>query len=222
LLQSITEIQDEKRSETLWSDVSSLLAGLGKTIRDVEVFGVCTGPGGFTGLRVGISAVKGFSAATNKPVVGFTSLEAAAVAACVSGSVCVMVNAYKGEVYSQLFSLDGDGLPQSLNEPLVSSYQKALERVSDVDALTVTGDAVEPGNEIINDFVVSHQKGNWVVKRLRDELAVAIVKMAYLKNSRGELDCCENLRACYVRPSEAEIKLRLGLLGSKIKRSMRS
>jgi len=109
LLRSIIEPPDEKRSEMLWTEVGSLLAGLGMTIADIDVFAVCVGPGGFTGLRVGMAAIEGFSAATNKPVVGVTSLEAAAFAARPASAVCAMVNAYKGEVYSQLFSFDGDG-----------------------------------------------------------------------------------------------------------------
>ena len=222
LLRSSEELHEEKRSETLWSEVQSLLEGLGKTINDVEVFGVCTGPGGFTGLRVGISAVKGFSAATNKPIVGVTSLEAAAIAASVEGPVCVMVNAYKGEVYSQLFSIDGDTLPQQRNEPMVSRYREALERVADLNELTIAGDAVETGKEIIQEFVSSHRNLKWMLKESTPELAVAIAKLAYLRSSGGEFNSADTLKASYVRPSEAEIKLSLGLLGSKIKRSMRS
>lgn len=220
VLRSICELQHEKRSETLWSDIQSLLEGLGKTINDVSLFGVCTGPGGFTGLRVGISAVKGLSAATGKPIVGCTSLEAGAVSAEVSGLCCVMVNAYKSEVYSQLFGFDRNGLPRSANEPMVSSYQDALERVSDVGELILAGDAVEPGEGIIEDFIFKHKKEKWIVSKANRELAVAIAKIAYVKNSCREFDNADTLRACYVRPSEAEIKLSLGLLGSKIKRSM--
>jgi hypothetical protein len=121
-----------------------------------------------------------------------------------------------------VLSIDAEGLPQGTNEPMVSSYEKALERVLNIDELTVTGDAVEPGKEIIENFVSSHRKDKWAIKQSRPELAVAIVNIAYMKSSRGEFDSSDSLRACYVRPSEAEIKLRLGLLGSKIKRSMRS
>jgi len=184
------------------------------------VFGVCIGPGGFTGLRVGISAVKGFSASTNKPIVGVSSLEAAAISAGVTGLVCALVNAYKGEAYSQLFSFD-EGLPQAENEAIVSSYQGALERVSEIGELTLVGDAVGAGSEAIQDFVARLQKGKWVVDQALYELAVPIAKVTYLKSSRGEFDSAATLKACYVRPLEAEIKLSLGLLGSKIKRSMR-
>ena len=221
MLRSVGDLQDEKRSETLWSEIQSLLGEVGKTINDLSLFGVCTGPGGFTGLRVGISAVKGLSVATDKPIIGVTSLEASAVAAEVVGLVYVLVNAYKDEVYSQLFSFDGDGLPQSENEPIVSNYQEALKRVSDVDEMILAGDAVGPGMDTIGDFVTTHQKGKWVVNKTSHQLAVAIARVAYVKHSRTDFDTAKTLKACYVRPSEAEIKLSLGLLGSKIKRSMR-
>ena len=89
---------EHTRSETLWVEVSDLLAELGMSIRDVDVFSVCTGPGGFTGLRVGMAAAMGFSEATGKPLIGITSLEAAAFGAGPAQLVCAVVNAYKGEV----------------------------------------------------------------------------------------------------------------------------
>src|SRR5262245_11308696 len=100
---------DEKRSETLWSDVQSLLAEAGPTIADTDLFAACIGPGGFTGLRVGMAALKGFSMASRKPLIGVTSLQASAFGIERQKRVCVMINAYKGEVYSQLFKVESDG-----------------------------------------------------------------------------------------------------------------
>ena len=226
LLGSIDRPPDEKRSESLWSDVQSLLADLGLTINDIEVFSVCVGPGGFTGLRVGIAAVKGFSAATNRPIIGVTSLEATAFAAGPAVFVCAMVNAYKGEVYSQLFSFDGDGVPVAQNAPLVSSFEEALDRIADINHVVFAGDGVEAGVEagvqVIRDFGEERSKRKWAIKQSEHGLAAAVAGLAYLKNVRGEAKNAESVRACYVRPSEAEIKLSLGLLGSKIKRSMKS
>ena len=86
---------------------------------------------GFTGLRVGMAAVMGFSAATDKPMVGVSSLEATAFAAAPASTVCAVVNAYKGEVYSQLFSFDGEGVPVPRNDPMMSTVEKAIDRVAD-------------------------------------------------------------------------------------------
>lgn len=222
LLGSIDRPPDEKRSESLWSDVQSLLADLGLTINDIEVFAVCVGPGGFTGLRIGIAAVKGFSAATNRPVIAVTSLEATAFAAGPASFVCAMVNAYKGEVYSQLFSFDGDGVPVAQNTPLVSSFEEALDSVADMNEVVFAGDGVEAGIQVIRNFGENRSNRKWAIKQSEHGLAADVAGLAFLKNARGEAKNAESVRACYVRPAEAEIKLSLGLLGSKIKRSMKS
>ena len=222
MLGSISKPPDEKRSETLWTEVRSLLVELGMTIVDVDVFAVCVGPGGFTGLRVGMAAVKGLAAAMSKPIHGVTSLEAAAFGAGPALSICAMVNAYKGEVYSQLFSFDGDGVPVEQNDPMVSTLEKALERVADVNELVFAGDGAEAGAEVIRNIAAMRAEGKWTTKRSDHGLAEEVARLAFLKNARGHMETAESLKACYVRKAEAEIKLSLGLLGSKIKRSMKS
>lgn len=199
-----------------------MLAELGMTIGDVDVFSVCIGPGGFTGLRVGMAAVKGFGAATTKPIIGVTSLEAAALAASPAVFVCAVVNAYKGEVYSQLFSFDGDGVPVAQNDPMASALEKALDRVAGENELVFAGDGVPAGAEVIRSAAGSRAEGKWTTKRSDHGLAEDVAQLAFLKYTRGEIETVERLRACYVRRSEAEIKLSLGLLGSKIKRSMKA
>ena len=221
MLRSVSEPPDEKRSETLWTEVRSLLAELGMTIGDVDVFAVCAGPGGFTGLRVGMAAMKGFAAATRKPILGVTSLEAAAFTAGPELSVCAIVNAYKGEVYSQLFSFDGDGVPVALNDPIVSTLEKALERVSVMDPVVFAGDGAEGAAEVIGNIAAARPERKWRTKQPDHSLAEDVARLAFLKNAGGQMETAESLKACYVRASEAEIKLSLGILGSKIKRSMK-
>lgn len=221
LLRSINAPADERHSESLWTDVQSILTELDISIGDVDVFCVCVGPGSFTGVRVGMAAVKGFSAAGSKPIVGVTSLEAAAFAAGPAPFVCSMVTAYKGDVYSQLFSFDESGVPIAQNAPMVSPFDKALERVADVNELVLAGDGVEAGvaGPLSNSQQLSQHKR--AIRRADHNPAEDLARLALLKIARGQVETAESLKACYVRPAEAEIKLSLGLLGSKIKRSMK-
>ena len=221
LLRSIRELPDQKRSETLWREVKAVLAELGLVISDVGVFAVCTGPGGFTGLRVGMAAVMGFSAATNKPLVGVTSLEATAFAAGPADAVVAIVNAYKGEVYSQLFSFDGGGVPVAQNDPMVSTPEEAIERVAVEENLVFACNGVDAVAQEVERIVASRGDGTIALKQSERGLAEAVAQVGFLKYARGETQTAATLKASYVRPSEAEIKLSLGLLGSKIKRSMR-
>ncbi|HSE37894.1 MAG TPA: tRNA (adenosine(37)-N6)-threonylcarbamoyltransferase complex dimerization subunit type 1 TsaB [Blastocatellia bacterium] len=220
LLRSIRELPDQKRSETLWGEIKVALAELGLTISDVDLFAVCTGPGGFTGLRVGMAAVMGFSAATNKPLFGVTSLEATAFTAR-PALVLAIVNAYKSEVYSQLFSFDGDGVPVARNDPMVSTPEDAIERVADERHVVFACNGVEAVAQDIERIVASSGDGTFTLKQSERGLAEAVARVGFLKVARGETQTAASLKALYVRPSEAEIKLSLGLLGSKIKRSMK-
>jgi tRNA threonylcarbamoyladenosine biosynthesis protein TsaB len=211
LLASYQGATDEKRSERLWAETDSLLGEAGVTIKDIDLFSVCTGPGGFTGLRVGIAAIKGFAAANRKRVVGVTSLEAAAFLAAPAERVFATVNAYKGEVYSQLFRLDVEGVPVGEESPVVTIPKKAIERIAHLDNVVFAGDWAVANAELI--------RGAGRSVNTSDRLpAEAIASIAYIKYARSGGENPEQLRACYVRVSEAEIKLSEGVLGSKIKR----
>lgn len=221
---------DERRSERLWLDVSQLLQSAGLAIEAVDLFGVCVGPGGFTGLRVGLAAVKGLAAATGKPTSGVTAFEAAAsMAANCATAICVMVGAYKGEVYWQRFAFDDRGLPVAQSEPLVSTSTEAIGQVADLPDMVFVGDAVEAKAEAIREIAGARfvdatdaQGSGWRIHRATYSIAEAVAHVAYLKWQRGEVETAADLQALYVRPAEAEVKLSLGLLGSKIERSRKA
>jgi tRNA threonylcarbamoyl adenosine modification protein YeaZ len=223
--------EQELRSEKLWTELESLLEGAQIGIRDVDLFGVCAGPGGFTGLRVGISAVKGLAAASGKQAAGVTSLEALASQARRAKRAVAMTNAYKGEVYSQLFMLDERGAPVALSEPVVSTSTQALDRIGNLSGVTFVGEWARENIELIREFAdsrikdterVEESEAGWRIEVPSEPIAEAIARLTYLKFLRGETVAADKLRACYVRPAEAEIKLSLGLLGSKVNRSLKA
>jgi tRNA threonylcarbamoyladenosine biosynthesis protein TsaB len=224
VVQSLNDNHDENRSETLWVLIDRLLREAGLTIGDVDLFGVCVGPGGFTGLRVGMAAAKGLAVAAGKPLVGITSLEATAADAGAGTAVVALVNAYKGEVYSQLFSLDSEGAPVAENEALVSTFRVALDRVAHIETLVLVGDAAVEMAKLTSEMRsddLSRSSGAWESRRSHSSRAEAIARLALLKYRKGEAGTAEDVAACYILRAEAEIKLAKGLLGSKIDRVRR-
>ena len=211
LIASYQGVAEEKRSERLWAEIDSLLGEAGLKINDIDLFSVCTGPGGFTGLRVGIAAIKGFALANQKRVVGVTSLEAVAFLAAPAQQVFATVSAYKGEVYSQLFRIDDGGAPVAQEPPAVTISMKAIERIAHLDEVVYAGDWAVANAEFISGM-------GRTVKTSNRLTAEAIADIALRKYTRSGGENPEQLRACYVRVSEAEIKLSEGVLGSKIKR----
>ncbi|MFL6274910.1 MAG: tRNA (adenosine(37)-N6)-threonylcarbamoyltransferase complex dimerization subunit type 1 TsaB [Blastocatellia bacterium] len=229
IVESLAVDGDERRSERLWLDIGGLLEGAGLGVEAIDLFGVCVGPGGFTGLRVGLAAVKGLAAATDKPVAGVTSLEAAAMTSHGAAMVCAMVGAYKGEVYWQLFTFDEGGLPVARSEPGVSTSTEAIAQVADLSDVVFVGEAAEAGVEVIRNIAgarfvegANEQRGGWRVLQTNQNVAEAVARVAYLKWQKGTFETAATVEALYVRPAEAEVKRSLGLLGSKIARSRRA
>jgi tRNA threonylcarbamoyladenosine biosynthesis protein TsaB len=244
------------RSERVWGQADLLLKEAGLSIADIDLYAVCTGPGGFTGIRVGMASAKGFASAARRPLIGVSALEATAMGAAVTSPshselrVCALIKAYRGDVYSQLFRIDSNGFPTELNEPMISTMASALERVCGLDNLVLVGDPARESFDLIRDSIrtrsgnigavglSSRRPGegddennaeastgsgssvrpqvnpsNWLIVGSPRLLAADVARLAYQKYLDGQAQTPGEVRASYVRASEAEIKLSLGLVG---------
>jgi len=216
---SIAVRMNDRRSERLWSQIDFLLHETGVDINDIELFSVCTGPGGFTGIRVGMAAAKGLALAAGRPLVGVTSLEAAAASAGPAPAVLAMVQAHHGEVFSQLFRCDDSEIPIALDAPVVCSPEEALVKHSSIKQLIVAGDAASDSADLIKKVAAGRAlriRREWILRPSLDALAPSIARIALALFSRG--DRPGDVRACYVRQSQAETKLALGLVGPGLRR----
>lgn len=104
------------------------LCGVGPA--DVDLFACGVGPGSFTGVRIGVSTVKGLAEAQDKPCVGVSSLLASASSfKMFSGLVVPVFNARRGNVYSAVF-LAEDGSLRRLTEDMIISADGILSDIS--------------------------------------------------------------------------------------------
>lgn len=92
-------------SETLMPLVDAAFKATGLTPADVELWGVCAGPGSFTGLRIGLAAVKGLAFCTGAPCAPVSTLEALAYSFVGEGTVISALDARRGQVYWAAFDL---------------------------------------------------------------------------------------------------------------------
>lgn len=92
-------------SETLLPLIDTCLKLCGLTCADIDLFGVNAGPGSFTGLRIGLAAVKGLAFPRNTPCAPVSTLEALAAGHVGQGTVLCALDARRGQVYSAAFDL---------------------------------------------------------------------------------------------------------------------
>jgi tRNA threonylcarbamoyladenosine biosynthesis protein TsaB len=204
---------DERRSERLWYEIEFIVRESGFELNEIDLFSVCTGPGSFTGLRIGIAAVKGLAMAEGRPATAVTSLEALAFSARATGPVLALVNAQKGEFYAQLFECEESALPQARGEPSLNTAIDIACVASQIERLTLVGEGAEAVFDIARETGPNGAIDSWAIKTLPQFLAEHVARAGYLKYARGEALAAGELKANYVRPSDAEVKLSLGLVG---------
>ena len=95
-------------SAQLVPQIAALLAKHGFTKNDIGAFAVASGPGSFTGLRVGLAAIKALAEILGKPIAAVSLLEAVAVAGRVPGRVMAILDAGRGEIYAGEYDVMGD------------------------------------------------------------------------------------------------------------------
>lgn len=223
LLASKTGEEGVSHSINLLRDVESLLASASVDIGEIEVFATATGPGSFTGLRIGLATVKAFAATLGRKCVGIQTLHAVAHACGASKHTYALLPAGRGEVFGQLLSVYEDGTVQPLLRAEHISPIKMLEQAADFPVLRWAGAgahqnasairarAQELGYEFVTESTESGQKratlahGRWTLAPLKKNLAENVALLAWESARQGLFERPEDLRAEYVRPSDAEL-----------------
>lgn len=109
-------------AEHLPGDLISLLERAGTTLSEVEVFAVATGPGSFTGLRIGIATMQGLAFSGEKPLVGVSGFDVLAWIGRGHERVATWVDAWRGEVFAALYEHG-----RQVQEPVMSRPELLLE-----------------------------------------------------------------------------------------------
>jgi tRNA threonylcarbamoyladenosine biosynthesis protein TsaB len=190
----LTELEGGTYSARLTPTIAEMLnRQIGK--EQLDAFVVVSGPGSFTGLRVGISTVKALCEVLQKPVVTVSMLEAIAIArGRANGKVAVALDAGRGEVYVGEFKIVNSRVAE------VSEYIRKLDayaqKAAAIDLATLcTDDRVM---EVLRTAGVASRQ----VKPLRaDEIA----RLGLKKLLAGEVADTATLDANYIRRSDAEI-----------------
>ena len=186
-------------SRTLLPMVEDMLKNTEKKIADVDLIAVAHGPGSFTGIRIGVSTVKGLAWASDKKCVGVSTLEAMAWhGVSAGGLICPVMDARRSQVYNALFETDGDGRPVRLTEDRAVSLAELAGELKDYEcAPLLVGD----GAKLTYDYLTNEGIACRMAPANLLYQSAWGVGMAALGKKAGSAD---DLLPVYLRLSQAE------------------
>ena len=200
LLGEITLNNGNTHSETLLPMAEQLFRMLSITADDIDIFAASSGPGSFTGVRIGVATVKGLAFGRNKPCVGISTLEALAYnLRAYKGIICPVMNARRGQVYTAIFESDGKEIKRLSEDMAIAATELDLKLFALSSDVYLVGDGIEVATSCFEKTVVSYTPEE---SRYQSGYSVAQVALNEYKNSRYVSD--KELVSTYLRLSQAE------------------
>jgi len=188
-------------SERLMSTVDRVLKDTGLTLANMDGYGVSIGPGSFTGLRIGLSTIKGLAFTTGKPVAAVPTLKALAWNIPFSRyPVCPLLDARKKEVYAALFRHDGRNYVQEMSDSVISLAELAGRITGEV---LFTGEGALLFADEIN--MMFSDRAHFAPLSSSVPSAASVAEIALIMLTSGQQVDPDALVPKYIRRPEAEV-----------------
>ena len=203
ILSSMTVDAGRTHSEILLPMAEDLLCESKLSFADIDGFAVTTGPGSFTGIRIGVATVKGLAFGRGIPCFGISSLEGLAYnLKGLRGIFVPVIDCRRNECYTALFSSDGEHIERLTEDtqikiadlaPLLSQYANT--------PLYLVGDASARAKDILTPLGVNFEV---TPEAMRLANAASLLVIAEERLARGEYTDDSTLTAVYLKPAQAE------------------
>jgi len=201
LVAELTISKDETHSKHLMESIHSVLENAGFSVADLDGLAVTVGPGSFTGLRIGISTIKGLAHALGKPVVGVSTLEALArQCGQTPHLICPLLDARKGEVYAATYRFNEGQLIQKTGARAI--IPEAV--VADIKSPCLF---IGTGAQLYRQRIVA-MAGNFAHFVAEDQNTIKASSVALLSMPRFEHNDTDEIGGLvphYIRKSDAEL-----------------
>jgi tRNA threonylcarbamoyladenosine biosynthesis protein TsaB len=203
VLQGQAQIRVSKtHANRLWATILFLLEQTGWGLDDIDLWVVTTGPGSFTGLRIGIATIKGLALATRKPVMGISTLEALAFSfPYCPYLICSLIDARQKEVFCAFFRSTPDGKIERIGEPQHIKPQILVKELKEPVLL------VGNGAVLFKDFL-KETLGPRAIFPTPHLNYISPFVLGILACSRFQVDqpySPKEIQPLYIRPSDAEL-----------------
>jgi tRNA threonylcarbamoyladenosine biosynthesis protein TsaB len=191
-----------EQAERLPGDLARLLARESVALENISLLAVATGPGSFTGLRIGIATMQGLAMAIGVPLIGVSALDAlahtsrGAHAGRAGTRVATWMNAWRGDVFAAVYEND-----RAVSAPTVAKPEALLAGLGGPPVL-FTGDGALEYQEVIR---VALGARAWFTDPVQPVLAGAIARMANSAFLAGQRPPPQAIQPLYVRRPDVEL-----------------
>lgn len=191
------------QSELLLPMAENLLKSLNLGFSDVELYATSVGPGSFTGVRIGVSLVKGLAFGRDIPCVGVSTLEALAEnMRGIKGIILPCMDARRNQVYSATFISDGEKLTRLTEDRAIALSDLAEElRQYEGESIYVTGDGYSVAHRALSKASIKLMN---TPELLILQNAVSVARVAERMYENGEAVTDSQLSPVYLRMPQAE------------------
>ncbi len=203
LVGEISLEQEMTHSENLVPIIDEVLKNIQIDISEIDLYAVAVGPGSFTGLRIGLSTVKGFAHIFNKPIVGVSTLEGLAYNLMGNGIIVSMIDARRDRVYAGVYS--GIDKLEEIYREEIYPIDELIEILSEYDDIVVNGNGT-----LLYEDKLKEELGDKVRMspiHLRGCRAGTIAELGLLKYNNGIEDDYFTIAPEYLRESQAQREL---------------
>lgn len=196
-----------RHAEVILPLIASLFETTRVALQDVTGFAVSIGPGSFTGLRIGLSTVKGLAYSSGVPVVGVSTLFAhAARVKDYDGFICSILDARKNQIYAALFRKMGELMDRLTPESLTSlaTVIQTIKGLENGASCLFVGDGVA-----VHEPLLLQRLGNRVLfepTRSHSTVAASVARLSENRFRSNDVDDLASLIPVYLRSAEAEFK----------------
>lgn len=192
-------------SQTLIPMVEQLLNSISLLVKDLDAVAVNAGPGSFTGVRIGVAAVKGIAFADKLPCISVSTLESMAYnmleADCV---VCAVMDARCQQVYNAIFRINGKSIERLTDDRALSleDLKRELERID--EKIVLVGDGTAITEKYLNGML-SNVVSAPINKRIQNASSTAMLACKMLND--GKTISSDELMPVYLRLPQAQREL---------------
>lgn len=187
-------------SQEIMPMIDDVLRRCGCEVSDIDLFAAAKGPGSFTGLRIGITTIKGLAHSVNKPVIGIGTLEGLAynLPFCEHTIVPIM-DARRNQVYTGAYMWDGEEF-REIGEPEAMSIEECVKSCGNFLETVFLGDGVSVHKEFIRERL--GDKAIFAPTSCNMQRASSIAMLAMHK--KEEAESYYGLEPMYLRKPQAE------------------